>query len=327
MLIGNTDLHIVTFLFIILEIVMLIIQGVFYLQKPEEESRKYYIILLALLIVKNIAMGLFPDPKIKIIPMIAQYILTYGAGFVMASYFPYYFYRAYDIKQLKWHATKGIFLFLHAPFVSIFTLEYLIQGDIDQAINYGLYIPAVYGLVLGFVLLRAIRIRYRDDVKNNQYFDMIAVYCAVIPYASLAFCAYFRISQVNEALLTNGGFAVITLLFIRKSIKQTREDSARLQILRNSLKNSEIPLMGQGSVTEYLEENMIYYGLTERQKEIARLVVQDYKYKEIAEMLSRTLKTVEKHIENISKKIDVKTRKELEEALLAKNPIKTQKSA
>nr|WP_298935502.1 LuxR C-terminal-related transcriptional regulator [uncultured Dyadobacter sp.] len=327
MLIGDTDLHIVTFLFIILEIVMLIIQGIFYLQKPEEKSRKYYIILLALLIVKNIAMGLFPDPKITFIPMIAQYILTYGAGFIMASYFPYYFYRSYNIRQLRWHATKGIFLFLHAPFILIFTLEYLIQGDIDQAINYGLYIPAVYGLVLGFVLLRAIRLRYRDDVKNHQYFDMIAVYCAVIPYASLAFCAYFRISQVNEALLTNGGFAIITVLFIRNSIKQSREDSVRLQMLRNSLKKSEIPVIEQELATEHLEENMIYYGLTERQKEIARLVVQDYKYKEIAEMLSRTLKTVEKHIENISKKMDVKTRKELEEALLAKNPIKSHKSA
>lgn len=327
MLIGNTDLHVVTFLFIILEIVMLIIQGIFYLQKPEEQSRKYYLILLALLIVKNIAMGLFPDPKITFIPMIAQYTLTYGAGFVMASYFPYYFYRAYDIKQLKWHATRGIFLFLHAPFVTIFSLEYLIQGDIDQAINYGLYIPAVYGLVLGFVLLRAIRIRYRDDVKKHQYFDVIAVYCAVIPYASLAFCAYFRISQVNEALLTNGGFAVITMLFIRKTIKQSREDSARLQMFRSGLKKAEIPVVELELATEHLEENMIFYGLTERQKEIARLVVRDYKYKEIADMLSRTLKTVEKHIENISKKVDVKTRKELEEALLSKNPTKSQKSA
>jgi DNA-binding CsgD family transcriptional regulator len=327
MLIGNTDLHIVTFLFIILEIVMLIIQGIFYLQKPEEKSRKYYLILLTLLIVKNIAMGLFPDPKISFIPMIAQYIITYGAGFVMASYFPYYFYTAYDIKQLRWHATRGIFLFLHAPFILIFTIEYFIQGDIDQAINYGLYIPAVYGLVLGFVLLRAIRIRYRDEVKKHQYFDVIAVYCAVIPYASLAFCAYFRISQVNEALLTNGGFAVITMLFIRKTIKQSREDSAHLQMLRDGLKKSEIPESERELATDYLEENMIYYGLTERQKEIARLVIQDYKYKEIAEMLFRTLKTVEKHIENISKKIDVKNRKELEEALLSKNPTKSKKSA
>lgn len=326
MLIGNTDLHIVTFLFIILEIVMLIIQGIFYLQKPDEESRKYYLILLSLLIVKNIVMGLFPDPKITFIPMIAQYILTYGAGFVMASYFPYYFYKAYDIKQLKWHATRGIFIFLHAPFILIFTLEYLIQGNIDQAINYGLYIPAVYGLVLGFVLLRAIRIRYRDDVKKHQYFDVIAVYCAVIPYASLAFCAYFRISQVNEAWLTNGGFAIITVLFIRKTIKQSREDSTRLKMLRTGLKKTEIPVEEQELATEYLEENMIYYGLTDRQKEIARLVVQDYKYKEIAEILSRSLKTIEKHIENISKKIEVKSRKELEEALLSKNHIKSQKS-
>lgn len=318
MLIGNTDMHIVTLLFIILETVMFIFQTIFYLQRPEEQSRKYYLILLFLLIVKNVAMGLFPDPEITSIPLVVQYGLTYGAGFVMASYFPYYFYKAYDIQPLKWHATRGIFIFLHLPFILIFSLEYLFQHDIDKGINYGLYIPAIYGVVLGYVLLRAIKIRYKDEVEKNRYFDVIAVYCAVIPYASLAFCAYFRISQVNEALLTNGGFIVITILFIRNSIKQSREEYERLQLLNEIVASNAELVLEPDDPGKTLEDNMNLYNLSERQKHVARLIIEGHKYREIGELLFISLATVEKHVEHISKKLEVNNRKELQEKLLKK---------
>ena len=90
MTISNTDMHVVTATFIVFEIIMLLFQLPLYLAK-REKMRKYYLILLILLIIKNIAMGLFPDPKIRFIPLGVQYGLTYGAGFVMASYFHFIF--------------------------------------------------------------------------------------------------------------------------------------------------------------------------------------------------------------------------------------------
>jgi DNA-binding CsgD family transcriptional regulator len=313
MLIGNTDMHVVTFLFIIFEIVMFGYQFILYLSRPQEKTRKFYLILLTLLIAKNTASGLFPDPDITSIPLIIQYGITYGAGFVMASYFPYYFYRAYNLHSMKWHATKGIFYFLHIPFFSVFITEYLITKNIDSAINHGLYIPAVYGLFLGYSILKGIQARLREDIDKYAKYELMALFVAVIPYATLAFCAYFRISQVKEVILTNGGFTIITILFVRNSIKQSREEYEKLQLLNNYQKTKNDELEDNANII--IEENMTRYLLSERQKEVARLVLQGWKYREIGDNLFISLGTVEKHIEHIFKKTSVNNRKDLREKL------------
>ena len=92
----HTEMHVVTLVFIVLEIFMFSFQLVLYLQKPAESKRKYYLILLFLLIIYNIAGGLFPDEDIPL-PIRLQNIMAYGAGFLMACYFPFYFYKAFDI--------------------------------------------------------------------------------------------------------------------------------------------------------------------------------------------------------------------------------------
>lgn len=336
MRVGNTDIHIVTFVIILFEIIMLGYQYIFFFMRPKDEMRKYYLILLILLIVKNVAMGLFPDPNIKSIPLTMQYILTYGAGFIMASYFPFYFYKAYDIYQLKWHATKGVFLLIHLPFFLFFSITYLITSDINKAINFGLVIPALYGLVLGYVLLKSIKDRFKDDVKRKDYFEIFGVYCAVIPYASLAFCAYFRIEQVNEALLTNGGFVVITVLFMRKSINSGKQDFIKLQTLEGvGLKNlrfteiiqerqtsevGEIISTEKASIDKHndgfsstmkFESSMSEYGLTPREREVLRLAKIGLTNEEIGLKLHISKATVKKHLENIFKKVQVTNRVEL----------------
>jgi DNA-binding CsgD family transcriptional regulator len=344
MLIGNTDMHLLTFLFIIFETVMFGYQFILYLSRPQERQRLYYLILLVLLMTKNTASGLFPDPRIDYIPIIYQYILTYGAGFVMASYFPFYFYKAYSIGNLRWHATRGVFLFLHAPFFIFFAVTCLITNNIDKAIDIGLIIPALYGLILGYVILVGIRKRLSEEVERREYFEMIAVFFAVIPYASLAFCAYFRISQVEEVLLTNGGFTFISILFIRNSIQKSREEYRVLQEISivggglNSVPESLSDTSGEshtikfengfrsGIVTEEVinilpdqqDSPMEQIKLSPREKEVATLLVDGFKYQEIGETLGIEFGTVKKHVENIYKKANVKSRKGLAKILTLK---------
>ncbi|GLU56471.1 hypothetical protein Dfri01_59320 [Dyadobacter frigoris] len=325
--IGQTDMHPVTAVFIVFEIIMLAFQLPFYLTK-RDRMRKYYLILLILLIIKNVAMGLFPDPKIPITLPI-QYALTYGAGFVMASYFPFYFYKAYEIRELRWHATKGVFILLHLPFFLVGAVWYFATGDINKAINYGLIIPGCYGVYLGFLLFKSIRNKFKF-IERKDYFEVIGVYCAVIPYASLAFCAYYRISQVNEAFLTNGGFAVITMLFIRKSVSEVRADFDRLKEFENvgpiSSKaendiisnNSDVSKVGNQILdNEVFDPNMKFetkmqeFGLTLREKEVVRLLKLGYTNEEISISMKIQTSTVKKHLENIFKKVLVGNRVEL----------------
>ena len=140
MLVLGTEMHIVTFVFAILESVMFFYQFIYYLSRPQDESRLWYLILLFLLIVYNITGGLFPDPKINI-PIITQNIIAYGSGFLVASYFPYYFYRGFKLKQLRFHALYGVPLFLIAPYLIFFVIVYSVNGNLDFAIRYGIIVP------------------------------------------------------------------------------------------------------------------------------------------------------------------------------------------
>lgn len=263
--------------------------------------------MLILLIVKNTASGLFPDPKITFIPVITQYILTYGAGFVMASYFPFYFYKAYNIEKIKWHATQGIFLFLHFPFFLLFAITFYLTKSVDIAINVGLAIPAIYGLVLGYLILDGIRHRLMDQIERKEYFELIAFYLAVIPYASLAFCAYFRISQVKEVILTNSGFAIITILFLRKHIIQSREEYEMLQNINSNTSDSSGE---QLPITIEFDDAAEEMKLSPREKEVAILIIGGHRNQEIADLLDISVGTVRTHIEKIYKKAVVKSRKE-----------------
>ncbi|XHR95547.1 hypothetical protein ACFJIV_02240 [Mucilaginibacter sp. UC70_90] len=119
MLVFGTQIHIVTFLFILLETGMFIFQFFYYLFRPKDMQRKLYLILLGLMLFYNITGGLFPDPKINI-PISLQMMVAYGSGFLMAAYFPFYFYKAFELDSLRWHALYGVPLFLFLPYVIFF---------------------------------------------------------------------------------------------------------------------------------------------------------------------------------------------------------------
>lgn len=312
MRILGTDIHIVTFCFIVIEAVFFVHQFFYYLNWPKDQNRKYYLILLFLLIVKNLAMGLFPDPQYTNIPMVVQYAFTYAAGFIMASYFPYYFYRSYNLEGMRFHATYGVIMFLYIPFTLIFTSEYLYTKDIDSAIAHGLIIPAIYSLVLAYAMYQSIQKAFDKELKSRKYFEEIAMYCSVVPFVAIAF--FPNIGQVTEAIITNLGFTILTILFIRRSVLQARLDREKLQAFEAI--ETELPLKGINDngidrSTQIFETNMIFYKLTRREKEVVRLVRTGETYKIVADKLYVTEKTIQKHIENVYQKTRVTNKTEM----------------
>lgn len=307
----GTDIHIVTFCFIVIEAAFFVYQLYYYLCWPQDQSRKYYLILLGLLIVKNLAMGLFPDPRFVNIPMVIQYAFTYAAGFIMASYFPYYFYKAYKLEVLRFHATYGVVLFLYTPLALIFTTEYLLTGDIDSAIAHGLIIPAAYSLVLAYAMYRSIRKAFKKAVENKKYYEEIGVYCSVVPFVAIAF--FPGIDQVTEAIITNSGFTILTILFIRRSILQARLEKTKLLALDDP--GIEVPLIGIVSTIErdrlIFEANVSRFNLTPREREVARQVSLGKTDKSIGEDLQISDRTVNKHLQNIFQKTEVNNRTDL----------------
>lgn len=299
MLVFGTEMHIVTFVFALLEIIMFFYQLIYYLSRPQDESRKFYLILLFLLILYNITGGLFPDPHIAI-PIIIQNIIAYGSGFFAAAYFPYYFYKGFNLKKLRFHALYGVPLFLIAPYLIFFVLVYSINGNLDWAIRYGIIIPFFYSFILLWAILRAIRLKYTEDRGKVNFIEMIAVYCALLPWATLTIFAYFRVGQLAEVILTNGGFVIITIIFITRSIAKARKEYDQLMGL-----NSGVPK------SETFDKNVVIFQLTNREIEIVKSIRQGLKYKEIADKLFISERTVTKHVQNIFEKTDSSNKVEL----------------
>jgi DNA-binding CsgD family transcriptional regulator len=294
MLVFGTQIHIVTFIFILLETGMFIFQFFYYLFRPQDKPRLWYLILLALMLFYNITGGLFPDPNINL-PVSLQMMLAYGSGFLMASYFPFYFYKAFQLTALHWHAFYGVPLFLFLPYLIFFVGDYAIYGNLNADIKYGMIAPFMYAIVLLWVMFRAISNKHQGEHNDHKYLEEMAMYVAVMPWASLAFFGLVESNQLIEVLCTNTGIISITFLFIWRSIKSARLEYERL-----------VELARHGTSSGGVFEDMCrYYRLTNREIEIVLLVRQGFTYKEISDQLFIAGKTVENHIQHIYEKTSV----------------------
>lgn len=298
----GSEMHVLTLIICILEFGMLCFQFVYYLFYPKDTNRFWYLLLLGLLLIYNITGGLLPDARWSV-PIVFQNIIAYGSGFVMASYFPYYFYRAFKLRTIRFHARYGVLLFLLLPYIIFFIIIYPITGNLDHATSYGMIVTFVYSVVVLYAMLSAIRKKIRQrSISSHPYnaIEMVGVYAAVSPWVTMSVFAYLHVAQWIEVLVTNIGFLVITILFITKSVKQARLERERLKLLDRA-----IPL------EEVFEANLLKYNFTSREIEVIRLLRQGYTKEEVGEKLFIATATVSRHVQNIHYKTDVNNRLEL----------------
>lgn len=300
MLVFGTEMHVVTLFFVLLELVMFGVQLGYYLNRPEDKARFWYLILLILLLNYNITGGLFPDPEIKVLSLQLQNIIAYGSGFLMASYFPFYYYKAFDLRLLRFHAIYGVPLFLLFPYLAFFVISYSFTNNLDLAIKYGIIIPFFYSFVVLRAILLAIQAAYRQNQDKALYIEKIAVYCAVVPWACMSIIAYFQFGQLIEVLFTNIGFLVITAMFIFNSVRRNRNDYSKLK-----------EIVTNGVRPELFDQNCIRFQLTIRETEVIKLLREGYNTGEIAGRLHIAERTVSTHIQNMMSKTNTHSRFEL----------------
>lgn len=298
MTVFGTEMHLATFIFVVFEVLFFVSQLVFYLQKPAEKNRQYYLILLGLLIIYNIAGGLFPDPEL-LLSLNLQINLAYGTGFVMGAYFPYYFYRVFELDDLRWNARIGVWIFLIGPFLLFFCIGLPLLDDLPITIWYGLAIPLLYAIYLIVIIFLSIKKKFEGSQNS---LDVILTYSASVPWVLLPVFSYVNASQFVEVICTNGGFIIITFLFIRKMIYENRKAFEKL---------NDIDLKQQIGQSAFFSQRCSELAFTKRETEVAEQVIQGLTSKEIADVLFISERTVNKHLQSIYKKSDSKNRIEL----------------
>src|SRR5688572_19017607 len=107
MLLPGTEMHIVTFGFVCIEIVIFFYLVIYKLARPDDKTALLNIFLIFLLITYNVMGGLLPDPKLPGSEFI-QLVIAYFTGFITPCYFPYYVYKAFGLEKMNFHAYKGV---------------------------------------------------------------------------------------------------------------------------------------------------------------------------------------------------------------------------
>jgi DNA-binding CsgD family transcriptional regulator len=294
----GTQMHWLTLVFILIEFPLLIVQLFLYLLRPGDRQRLWYMILLGILIKYNVFNGLFPDPSLRL-NIRLQIMIADGLAYLMGAYIPYYFYKAYNLETLRFHATWGVTFLILLPYV-IFDVVYAINGDLIADREWGVIIPAVYGMVVFTAMLRAIIAKYRHTHKRRQFRCELAVWIAIIPWEVMVLFAFFPAPQWLRVLLANLGWLMISLLQFRKIIWHYRRQDSQLAEVKQT-----------GTLYSVFEASCARYLLTEREIRIVTLLRQGYTYKQIGDELFLSEKTIDNNIQTIYAKVGVKSKMEL----------------
>jgi signal transduction histidine kinase/DNA-binding NarL/FixJ family response regulator len=263
MLVFGTQMHIVTFLIIVFEMLFFFYQIVHFLSRPSDKNRLYYLVLLYLLIQYNIISGLFPNPNYSLsIPL--QNITLFATGFIMGMYFPYYFYKAFNLSKLKFYAYWGSVVFLLLPFILFFLIPYYITNDLESSKKLLLVVAFLYAVSFLYSLNHAIKEQSKEQKVLKFKNEIVSVYIGTIFWVALPVISYLEVktnaffepifhfndtSQVIEMVVTNAGLLMMTILFIRQSIHQSREEHEKL-------KDSEIRLQEMNNKLQEMNEKL-----------------------------------------------------------------------
>ena len=289
----------VTFAITMFEVIMLCFQVIHFLERTSDKTRLLYLLLLVFLILYNITSGLFPDEAIPV-PITFQNVIAYFFAFVTSMYFVYYYYKAFDLKLLRFFATFGSIFFLFVPFLFLFVVPYYLTGNLVLSRKLTTVIPFFYGVVFIVATTRAFIYKFKvNEFSDRTKFELvIAAYVALLCWVTLPILVFFGDFQVLEHSITNSGFLIMTIVYIKSSIHQSRKEYLML------LKSNE-------SMDTLIKTNCERFNLTARETEIVNQISRGRLYKLIADDLSISEKTVAKHVSNIFSKVDVANRVEL----------------
>ncbi len=239
MLVSNTNMHVVVAIITSFELVMLLIQAIYYLQRPSEKGRLWFLLLLIFLIQYNLAGSILPDKRLGI-PIHYQFVYTYTTGVVMSLYVLYYLYKVFDLTKLRFFTIKSITYCIVCPFLFLFVIPYLITGNFTLFNKLVCVIPTVYGIVIAWLIYRSLIEKYnlikQDGDKGELIEQMVTVFLAYVFWISMPIVTYFEGSQILEHSLTNFGFLIMTISYVKSIIVKSHKEHEELKLSQKLLR-------------------------------------------------------------------------------------------
>jgi DNA-binding CsgD family transcriptional regulator len=227
-------------------------------------------------------------------------MIAYGTAYLAGSYFPFYFYKVYRLKSLRGWATWGAVLFVFMSYLICDVLLYAWNGALVADREWGVLAPGLFGVVVLYVMARAIVKKYRDKGNRVAFRCEMIVWACLLPWELMSLVAFYPQPQWLRILASNLGWVAIALIKIAQFTRMVRKDDRTLRALNFDDIDPAV-----------LEVNSRNGGMSARETEIMLLLRERKSSSEIAEKLFLSDWTVKSHVKNMFKKAGVSSRAEL----------------
>lgn len=302
----GTELHLITLLYIIVELLILIVLASACISRPKDESRTRFFILTSLFLVFNLCTGLFPDVKYGI-PLFVQYVLEYFSGMALGTYYFYYVVKELNIQRERFFNIRFLLASLLISFVLGFIVTYIVTGDLLLSKHTFIVFPvliALYFCVRTVIMILSNKDKGKLHLSHHKLLTLSG-YLGVVFMASMPIVVFFGDYQSVNNGMVNISFVLSATAFLKSQLYQSRMEYKAL---------SEIGYFAQDVVDQEPESqpdtltNPIT--LTTKETEVAELLMENLTYREISERLFIAERTASKHASNIFRKAECRSKKE-----------------
>lgn len=301
----GTELHLITFLFILFEFVIFAIQFAVFLSRPKDNKRVRFFILTLLFIIYNLCSGLFPDSNFGI-HLLMQNILAFGSGITLGTYYFYYLVKELNIQKDRFFNTKFLFLSLLFSFVIGFIITYLLTGDLVTSKLTFIVFPVLIAIYFCYRTVAFILKNQEQKRRHGTHHKLMTLsgYLGIIFMSTMPIVVLIGDYQSINIALVNTSFVLSAVAFYKNQLYQSRLEYNALNEIGYFSKNKKVELLIP------LIEPFLELGLTPKETEISQLLLDDLSYREISEVMFIAEKTVSKHASNIFKKAECSNKKE-----------------
>ena len=297
----GTKLHLITFLYLILEFTILIIQIAICLSRPKDIRRVRFFVLLLLFILFNLSNGLLPDTSYGI-ALLPQLIIAYASGIALATSYFFYFVKEFNIRTDRFYNPTFLVTSLIVSFIIGFVGTYLITGDIALSEKVFIIPPIFIGL---YFCVRTILFIFKSQRPASSHYKSLtrSAYIGIVFMSTMPIIVFFGDHQFVKIGLINMSFLLSAFAYYKDQLHQCR------------MEHQALHLMGYYSIVEELQilnlsVSISDYDLTFKEIEVSNLILGDLSYYQIGMKLHIAEKTASKHASNIFKKTNCRCKKE-----------------
>ncbi len=240
----DTEMHINTFVILVIQVIVLFTQFIYYLSKPQDKSRKRFLILTITYIAYNLFSGIFPDSQFSI-SIFIQNVIAYIVGIVVAVYFIFYIYHEFKINPFKRFGVKTLFWVLTISFVVLFVFPYYLTSDLSFSKKLFISIPLFISISFLYQVGNQLKELYiksdpQSDKSNKSLphckMKILAGYLGLFSISLMPLIVAIGDYQSVEQPVVNFGFLIMTIVYLVEIVNISRFENNLIIELSNNQK-------------------------------------------------------------------------------------------